>query len=224
MHNSDLLLIRRRQKGRCKEVKLRPFILILVGLSTATVAQRSAKSVKDLMTVSEFNAVGLNKLSNDELDALDRWFVKTSANFTQRTGAKASSQPICGRDMFNINVDVERHVADGHDPEFINSLVNRQDMLAKDLQRQIDRAGLHHELGCPVILSVFGMLLEHESGKWDVGVTVRTDTTGNRTAVYPSWEDKMYKVWWKTSLEAERDLERQLPEHLQRFLTYFGKP
>ena len=85
-------------------------IVILLGLATAVVAQAPAISVRNLMTVNEFNAAGLNKLSPEELTALDRWFVRTLTDFGQRAAATSSSSAVTGTYPIEASVNDETFV------------------------------------------------------------------------------------------------------------------
>lgn len=54
-------------------------------------AQTPAVSVKTLMTAREFEAAGLNKLTGEELQALDKWLVKTLIDVMERSSATSGS-------------------------------------------------------------------------------------------------------------------------------------
>ena len=56
--------------------------LIVILVLSGVIAQTPVVSLKSLMTVREFETAGLNKLTKDELQALDSWFMKFVVNFT----------------------------------------------------------------------------------------------------------------------------------------------
>lgn len=85
----------------------------LVGLATATIAQTPVISVKNLMTVSEFNAAGLNKLTPAELNALDRWFVRTVVNFTPHPTVRDSGSAVPGTYPVEAAVNDETFIIKG---------------------------------------------------------------------------------------------------------------
>jgi hypothetical protein len=153
----------------------------------------------------------------------ERQYLRSPAVPKASVAIKRDPEQIYGRNTFNINVDVERFPSAGHDQHFLNTLFERQENLARKLQQRIEQAGLHHEPICPVILSVFGMLLERDSGAWDVAIKVSTTVTTRATKVYPSWDGTSYKVSRPTMLEAQSDLEKVLTEQLEQFLLYYGK-
>ena len=95
---------------------MRRQLLILAQMSLATVAvgQTPVVSVKNLMTVSEFNTAGLNKLSTGELNALDQWFVKTLIKFSQRsTVAGGGSGAVPGTYPVEASVNDETFIING---------------------------------------------------------------------------------------------------------------
>jgi hypothetical protein len=134
-----------------------------------------------------------------------------------------ASEPICGRDTFNILVDVQRILVPGHDKQFLSAFLKKQEALADGIQARLDRAGLRRDPACPVILNLFGMLQENERGGWSVAALVRTELTSESTMAYPVWDSTMYKVSHRHLVEAQADLETVLTERVQRFLKYFGK-
>ena len=67
-------------------------MLILLGAVPQTLAQESDfPGVKSLMSVAEFEKTGLDKLSKDEIEALDAWLVRYTAGEAQvlQTSSKA---------------------------------------------------------------------------------------------------------------------------------------
>jgi len=57
------------------------FLILLVSLLAGNaLAAKPFAGVKKLMTVEEYERAGLNKLSADELQALNRWFARYSAD------------------------------------------------------------------------------------------------------------------------------------------------
>jgi len=145
----------------------------------------------------------------------------------------ATPESICGRNTFNILVEVARFLIP---PDKVQPTLEKQqqavaeevrtrlDRLAGEAQNRLDRAGLRHDLACPVILSVFGMLTEDSPGRWTVSTSVELRKTEHAAMDYPTWDSGVYKTWWHTRGEAQDDLERSLLERVQRFLIYFGKP
>ena len=79
----------------------------------------------------------------------------------------ATPAAICGRDTFNVNVNVDRLFpgSSGGDP-LEATLEKRQDAFADGLHDRLIRAGLRHELACPVMLDIFGMATENQQGVW----------------------------------------------------------
>lgn len=141
-----------------------------------------------------------------------------------RESRPATPESVCGRNTFNILVEVARFPVPGHEEQFLAALEKRQQALADGLRGQLDRAGLRHDLACPAILSVFGVLNEDSRGRWTVSARVGAHTTTRSAMAYPTWDSDMYKVSWNNLVEAQADLERSLVERVQRFLMYFGQP
>lgn len=136
----------------------------------------------------------------------------------------ASSEPICGRDTFNINVTVPRLPGSDNKDPYFGPLATRLDVLVDGLHGRIDRAGLRHEFACPVMLDIFGMVHENQQQGWMVSAHVKLTVASNSTMVYPSWDSGEYRALSNYVHEAEADLERVLVDRVQRFLMYFGKP
>ena len=121
----------------------------------------------------------------------------------------ATPASICGRDTFNIVVTVPRIL--GADDPLLATLQKRLDALVDGLQDRLDnRAGLRHELACPILLSVFGAVNDDEHGRWLVSVHVELKTSSASTMVYPSWDSGPYRAVFSYPTEAEADLERAL--------------
>jgi hypothetical protein len=137
--------------------------------------------------------------------------------------ASATPASICGRDTFNIVVTVPRIL--GEDNPLLATLQKRLDALVDGLQdRLVNRAGLRHELACPVLLVVSGAVNDAGHGRWVASVHVGLETSSRSTMVYPSWDSGPYRAVFTAPTEAEADLERVLNERVQRFLEFFGKP
>jgi hypothetical protein len=137
----------------------------------------------------------------------------------------ATPASICGRDTFNINVNVHRlFPGSGRGDPLVATLEKRQDAFADGLHDRLDRAGLRHEFACPVMLDIFGMGHENQQGGWVVSAHVRLVVAPDSTMVYPSWDSGEYQAVFTHVTEAEADLERALTERVQRFLEFFGKP
>ena len=137
----------------------------------------------------------------------------------------ATPAAICGRDTFNVNVNVDRLFpgSSGGDP-LEATLEKRQDAFADGLHDRLIRAGLRHELACPVMLDIFGMATENQQGVWVVSAHVRLHVASDTTMMYPSWYSGDYRAVFVHVTEAQADLERALTERVRRFLEFFGKP
>jgi hypothetical protein len=146
------------------------------------------------------------------------------------SAASATLESICGRNTFYIHVDVARFQALTEGEETAAGEINKRlDRLAVELRDRLERAGLRHEMACPVILNVFGSLMQKSPVRWTVSTKVELDKVElhktERSAMdYPTWNSGWYNGWWHTRGEAQDDLERSLFERVQRFLMYFGKP
>jgi hypothetical protein len=137
----------------------------------------------------------------------------------------ATTESICGRNTFNILVDVARFQA-VHETEqkVLAAEINlRLDRLADELRNRLERAGLRHDSACPVILNVFGWLKQTSPVRWTVDAFVRLDQTRDTGIAYPTWDSGSYNVWWSSQAVAQDDLEKALFERVQRFSTFFGK-
>lgn len=137
----------------------------------------------------------------------------------------ATTAAICGRDTFNVNVNVHRLFpgSGGGDP-LGATLEKHQDAFADGLHDRLNRAGLRHELACPVMLDIFGMATENQQGVWLVSAHVRLNVASDTKMVYPSWDSGNYRAVFVHVTEAQADLERALTERVRRFLEFFGKP
>lgn len=136
-----------------------------------------------------------------------------------------AASPICGRDTFNINVNVHRLFpgpgANDKDP-LVAAIEKRQDALVDGLNDRLARAGLRHEFACPVILDIFGMAHQDVRSDWVVSAHVQLVKSSRSRMVYPSWDSGDYQASFSSAVEAQADLERVLTELVQRFLEYFG--
>lgn len=142
-----------------------------------------------------------------------------------RPAVKSTPEPICGRNTFNILVDVARFqaVTPSDQQTLAAEIQPRLDRLADELQARLERAGLHHDLACPVILHVFGWLIQDSPVRWTVDAFVTVERTERASMPYPAWDSGPYKVWWRSRAVAQDDLEKALSERVQRFLMFFGK-
>jgi hypothetical protein len=87
--------------------------LIVILVLSGVIAQTPVVSLKSLMTVREFETAGLNKLTKDELQALDSWFMKFVVNFTQRTTATSKSAALPGTYPVEGSVNDETFIING---------------------------------------------------------------------------------------------------------------
>jgi hypothetical protein len=98
---------------------MRRFVpLVLLGVAAVATAQTPVISVKTLMTAGEFEAAGLNKLTKEEVQALDKWLIKTLVEVTQRTGAAnsrtgSSSPSVPGTYPIEASVNDETFIING---------------------------------------------------------------------------------------------------------------
>lgn len=105
-----------------KHLKVIRLSIVLLGLAAVAVAQEpAAPLVNKLMTPSEFRAAGLNKLTADELSALDQWLRRLLATMLaevlirQRTAATSGSSPVVpGTYPVEASVNDETFIINGN--------------------------------------------------------------------------------------------------------------
>lgn len=141
----------------------------------------------------------------------------------QSVPGSVAPAPICGRNTFNVNVNVHRILpGSGREDPLVAALEKRQDALADGLEDRLQGQGIQHEAACPVILDVFGMAHEVGSQRWIVSAHVRLEKPSKPTVVYPAWDSGEYEASFADPTQAQADLTRALTERVEQFLEYFG--
>ena len=69
---------------------IRYCLALIMMLATLPALSADDRNIRELMTTQEFAASGLSRLSNDEMDAINRWLARYTA---QDAAAMISSSP-----------------------------------------------------------------------------------------------------------------------------------